>query len=335
MRHKAPIIILLVVLFILITILTTWLNKSQKKNRHYDRKGVLLYLLIGLLVSALLGLLGLGDLSQIQDLFLIFQGLLISMGIAHVLLIFNLFDWTDRSSFLGETLLTVLMGCVVTLAGLGCFWLVDAKLNPDSEGDVMALAQAFMWFPIPYLVARTYDWIMQIPPKIFRAWRYPSYATPEFPVDPFQWVTVNLRRKGTGRSESDISVRSRLPQHVRIGDFFHRFVSKYNSENPQAPIEHLDKDEKGNPIGWVFASRASSRGASRELDPEQMAVNQEIQEGDLIFAQRVLLDPETAEPSPQNYEQRKDDVIVIDGEGWNAQEKGRGEDDSEISFTEK
>lgn len=311
MKGKAPIIILLVVLLIMAIILITWLNKSQKKNRHYDKKGVWLYALVSFLLAGLLGLLGLGDLSQLQDLFFLFQGFVLLMGILHVWLTFQLFAWADRASFLPEGLLTMFVAAVCTLAGLGSFWLVDSLINDKSEGTVMAMAQAFLWFPVPYLLVRTYDRWAMIPPRIYHAWRFPSYATPEFPVHQYQFVNVNLSRAGVGSQKTDISLRSRLPYEVRLGDFFHRFVAKYNDQNPHAPIEHLTHDEWGNPIGWSFSVRTSQGGSSRRLDPEQTAATQNIQEGDLLFAFRVRLDPETAEPEQRRYRSDSDDELII------------------------
>ncbi len=299
--NYTPIILILVLALVLAIVTFTWLNKQQRKNRYYDKKGVWLYGLVSFLLFALLGLFALGDLNELSQQFQLFQTIILALGMLHAWLIFQLFAWADRNSFVPENLLTLLIGAIGVLGGLGSFWALDHFVNKDSEGAVLTLAWAFLIFPLPYLMLRVYDLILAIPSPIYRAWRYPSYPRPEFPVVNFKYVNVSLDRSGFGSGRSQLMQRARLPNQVRLGDFFHRFVEIYNAENPQAQIENLQEHGSGQLLGWVFYLKVGGRGSRHSLDPELTNGGQEIEEGDVIVAKRVKLDPETPEPQARSY----------------------------------
>ncbi|MEM9987078.1 MAG: TssN family type VI secretion system protein, partial [Bacteroidota bacterium] len=296
-----PIIILLIVALVLAIVTLTWLNKRQRKNRYYDKKGVWLYALVSLLVFALLGLFALGDLNELRQQFQLFQAIILVLGVLHAWLLFQLFAWADRNSFIPENLLTLLMAAIGVLGGLGSFWALDHFVNKESEGAVLNLAWAFLIFPLPYLMLRVYDLMLGIPSPIYRAWRYPSYPKPEFPVVNFKHVTVSLDRSGFGSGRSQLIQQAHLPNQVRLGDFFHRFVEIYNENSPHAQIENLRAHGSDQLLGWVFYLKVGGKGSKRSLDPEMINGGQEIEAGDVILAKRVKLDPETPEPQARSY----------------------------------
>lgn len=340
-RTYTPLIIAFIVLLVVAIVSITWLNKYQRKNknRYYEKKGVWLYALVSFLVFGLLGLFALGDLNQLRNMFWLFQVLILAAGVVHAWLVFQLFDWVDRTSFLPELLLTLFVGSVCTIAGMGSFWVFDTFVNERSEGAILTLSLAFLCFPIPFLILRTYDFWLQIPEAIFHAWRYPSYDTPNFRVVNYIKVHVVVARSLETHTKPDIEVESYLPRSVRLGDFFHRFIDKYNKENPQAPILHYTEDGSSHPVGWVFKLRSPQAGGKRVLDPLEMGL-QGVQAGDTLFVERVRLDPDTPEPEEYTYANQSDDLFggddLLGGGSDDDLFKGKtGGDDFGIEFTEK
>lgn len=332
MTDKVSTIIWMVFLLIFTIIILIWLFRNQKPNRYFDRKGIWWYILAAFLFFSLLGFLALMDLNELRSLYLSCQIIITSAGIGHVILLFTLFKWPEYSSYLPEFLLTLLINLLGALCFIGFFWLVDTLMNEKQTANVLMLAQAFLCFSIPYLIFRTYTLILQIPTKIYIAWRYPNRPRPSIQHQ-LREDTINVVFRMSSEidraKDLDIFKRSRLPLKVRFGDTFHRFVDLYNEKNPDAKIKDLRKNKSGEPIGWLFWLQSIDKRGKILIDPAHLGVA-DVRDGDHIYAERVLLDPNAPEyeETPSRVES-EDEIDFFDSSNFN------DTPDSDIEITER
>ena len=303
------------------------LNYIKKKDRSYNKKGTVYYLLILSLLMGLMGFLSLMGHGTLLSAFLIAQGLFLVLGIFHTWVLFGWFGWATGESFLPEFLFTLAAACFGIFGFLTFYNLIDHLLGFQRELS-FDLLPGMLWFPIPFLVLKTYHYLMLIPGRMYHAWVFPSGPPPQLNLQRdsnIMHVFLSLQAKSDHVGEDGVVQRSRLPLDARIGDFFHNFINDFNRENPRHPIAHLNQDHDGNPLGWVFYSKRSPRNIRKTyLDPEGFGI-QDIREGDYLFAQRVRIDPREHDPGrAQRPPIRERPTIHLDS----------GADD-DIVFTEK
>lgn len=125
-----PIVITLIILLLLSFMTTVWLFVVQKGNRKFERKGVIMYLIICLLLFFVIGLIGLLYLNGLSFVLTIAQVVMFLFGVFHAWFLFANYDWADNHSFLEETLLTAATATSVGLGFLGGLWVWDLVFDP-------------------------------------------------------------------------------------------------------------------------------------------------------------------------------------------------------------
>lgn len=305
------------VLFSLLAVLAgMWLISSQKKNRKFEKKGVIYYALVAFLIFALLGLIGAFTNKDILDVFLLAQGLVLLLGIIHTWLTFSNFSWTNSESWFPETLFTVFVGLTACVGFLTGFKMANRFLG-TGQADVLSFLRVMLVFPLPYLLLRTYHFILQIPTKLYTAWQYPEYTAPDINLDDRNviFVYVQLSSGCEASNNYEIIQRTRYPLNTTFSDFFQNFVEDYNKELPKNPITCLRKNEFEQDLGWRFMARKGQRGRKRMIDPWLVGLGP-IEEGDYILAERLLLDKEASRevilPPPSRPIADDDDILFIE-----------------------
>ncbi len=324
------ILLLLTLVFSLIAIF--WLLSNQKKNRRFDKKGIFYYSVVYILFFGILGLLGLIDpASNFFGRYWLAQGAIIIAGTVHAWLLFSIFDWPDRSSFLSESLFTLF----INLSGAFIFILIyylSVYFSEFEGGQILKISTTLLVFIVPYFILRTYDYISMIPNRMFVAWPYPDGLPKKLDLRKSNiiYIKVNLNSSCDPKRAKEINQRTRLPFNTRVGDFFHHFVTDYNKEGEYRPIECLNTDMEGNSIGWVFYVYRTSGSRKTLLDPYKVGTDV-IREGDTVSGLRVLLDKKA---SLEKYNQNKDDIEIIDNIFGDSDHKSNDNDD-DIIFREK
>lgn len=297
------------------------LTFSQKGNRKFERKGVMLYLFIILLFFLVAGLMGLLYPTNPFLTILTIQGLGLLFGIFHAWFLFSNYAWSDHASFWPETFLTLAITATAGLGLLNGLNLWDFVFKPHL-GYAMILYKGIFWIPFPYLILRTYDFISQIPSRRFVAWRYPDTTPPKINLEDRNVIFVyfDIYAESEDRPAGKITnCRTRMPKdNTSVEILFQNFVKDYNETNKDFPITNLQKDVYNNPIGWLFYSRRTPQGRMRLLNPFLSGVEQ-IHEGDIILVRRVALGEEFKASSkagkqaiyPAKNKSDDDDIIII------------------------
>ena len=287
-----------VIVGILLMLTGIWLFKSQKKNRKFDKKVTRWYTFIVFLFFALVGLWGLHPQKSAFGIFLAIQVCFLSLGGLHLWVLFSYFEWPDRNHFLGESLLTLYTFLSGLLGFFICFKLLDRFAGPN-RGFEFWYVRGAIWYLIPYLMVRTYDLLMLIPPKEFYTWRFIPGCSPNLNLQDSNIfrISIQLQRGYTAKQEPWIDQKPRYPKDANFAEFFLRFVSDYNKRHPEAPIENLTEDTQGNKIGWNFKVRKFSTRRRFLLDPKEYH-SQVLSNEDTVIAYRVPLSEDHPEPEP-------------------------------------
>lgn len=311
------------IVFMLISLVSLiGLTLMQKGNRKFERKGVMLYLFITLLLFLVLGLVGLLTYEKgLTWTVSLSQAIMLLFGLFHAWFLFANFDWADRASFWPESILTLALTATAGLGFISGLWGWD-KLLAESRGHSLPAYTAVLCLPLPYLLSRTYDFIRQIPRRRYIAWQYPSVPPRKLNLSDSNviYVYMTLYTDEERRPESKIADRRcRMPKDAPFGTFFQTFVDDYNALTSKDgyPIGNLQKDSTGQDIGWLFYVRQTARGQRALIDPFATTTTQ-IREGNFIFARRVPLGSAYRPSSPSFYEP------VL-----------RFSDDNDITITEK
>ncbi|MCB9294591.1 MAG: hypothetical protein H6559_15945 [Lewinellaceae bacterium] len=317
-----PIIITSIILFAGLLFSVIGLFIAQKEEQKFERKGVFYYALISFLLFFLLGLLGLLNEEGPRRVLLISQATAGLFGIFHAWFLFANYDWADHASFLPETLLTAAITFAAGLGFLSGLW-VWAYVFEFYDYS-LAQYKAALWLPVPYLILRTYDFMLQIPQRKFIAWPYPETPAPRINLDSdnVRYIYLDFFTRSERYPAGRVAgLRSRIPLDATFSAFFQNFVQDYNEKNVDYPIVNLRTDEDGNPIGWAFYASRTKRGRKWALDPNGHS-GQQVQEGDFVQARRLPLgeafrsqpaeQPRKTGNKRQGPEDSGDEIIIIE-----------------------
>ncbi len=305
------------------------LSVLKKKDRKFEKKNIVYYLLITVLLFFCLGLIGLFSVTYDNWIYTGLQMIALLFGVYHAWALFYNYDWSDHISFWPESLFTF---SVTLLAGFGllgglAFWVLafnGFELEFISIRHLSYYSSAFCIL-LPYLLLRTYDYIKQIPPRTYVAWYFPDSLAPMIDLSDqnvvfvYMDLFVDAGRHPVGHIKEH---RSRIPLYENFGDFFQNFVQDYNGKHPQNKIVDLRENQLNDTIGWTFYAKGRKGSRRRLIDPFEVAIEQ-VEEGDLIIAKRVILG-EKQQKNPLKMAYRKPDRINI-----------KPADEDDIIFQEK
>lgn len=305
MSDLIKLIIIGLVVLILAIITTIWLFNHQKSNRYFDRKGVFYFGLVAFLLFGIFGFVGMVSPYKFSNLYLMNQSIVMVLGIINLWLLFSIFRWPSHESFLPELLFTLLIAFIGILGFMTVFALSDHYFGVQAQHLITQLS-IMLCFPIPYLLFKTYDFILQIPSRTYFAWRFPDKSPPLLDLSDSNviYIHLHLHADCPESPANEIVQRTRYPRNTKFSHFFQNFVSDYNlGSNNRQTIACLYKDGLDNPIGWMFYLKKNRRSRGVLLDPEERGLGP-IREGDYILAKRVILDKDRLE------EMKSDDDFI-------------------------
>ena len=212
-----------------------------------------------------------------QGSFISFQVFMLVLGIIHVLLMFHVLQVPRFTSV--RSLLTTL----VTMTCMAMLSLLNTKipLFPDYPPYYTWGLIAFL---IPLLAMVAFEFLNNIPQKIYSTWQYP-YGK-EVPVieviDPKKIkFYISLQQSDEEYNEFSLNVPMKYP----IGEFLHYFMHRYNyDKNPQSPIFVSPDNTNENMYGWLFTTKAFL--GKKVLDPRKTFAEQGIKENSTILIDR-------------------------------------------------
>ncbi|MCC6599666.1 MAG: hypothetical protein IT223_03225 [Crocinitomicaceae bacterium] len=278
---KPKTILSLSLLVLLVIIAVVLLMIVFRSRQGVKRKTVLYYAFGNLFFFALV--MFLCDIMETDpvDTFIILQVVCLVLGTLHSIVLFKWFKWPKREGFWPEMLFTVFM----MIVGIVGFLAVANWRGWVDYANLFSLA--FLIFPIPFMVLKSFDYAWAIPPNIYKLWYYPSGTEVPNPMDydlaDHMKVIAFEFEPAEGKTRMNIKIKA--PERMELGHYFMSFIEQYNLRNPEQPIEYFDA--QNTPFGWLFFVRNKWYQSSKVFDAELTINDNNIKENDVIVVERV------------------------------------------------
>ncbi|KAA1245366.1 hypothetical protein F0000_12455 [Aquimarina sp. RZ0] len=272
------------ILLLAISAILMGLVAGLKKLFVKNKKKFLLYILVVLLLFA--GTALLSNDKVLNDIplnsFIGFQIIFLCLGSLHVLTLRKFFPDLSESltDFWSEFLYTV----VTVLLGLITFLMVVDIYKPEYKYIFTAAA---IWFIIPILVVKLYEFAVAIPVPVYKKWFYPIDKKIKDPKDEelINPLVISFEfHKGKNLDELS-NFRLKAPEKMEFGKLFYFFINDYNDRHPEGEIQFLD--DKNNPHGWIFYTKPNWYGSQMHVDFTRTVEGNNIKENDVIICKRA------------------------------------------------
>jgi len=274
-------------------------GKMDKKTWRYFA----VFAVVALVFGAVLWLLYQKAEIPIFFVFLISLALFLIAGYFHLEKVYDLLwarrdvgNWT-KDSFLTEAGFTFALSSVMTLLCLLLFGYLIQKWEVAANMWGLVLV-----FPLPFLLVKTTDFLVQIPKKDFdKKWFYEV-----FPFDETQWKRENMVSVGFQVADSLkhenkwFSTKARfsivIPRNQELRMIYRLALREYHKKNPSVPVQELGYEEEGPRFWWLFYvpfilwKPSTWWRRNYYLDPNETIANNNLKNGDFIVAKRMLVE---------------------------------------------
>lgn len=255
----------------------------KKKNALLQNKKVIVFVLTAALVLGLPGFTGLAGVHFSTGIYFLCQLLYVGLGILYVrALLRHVSVKLTRYRMLMELVVSL----IVVLLGMYVFSLLFNWLNPLKSGILAATCA------LPVLIPLVFNWSYQafldIPPEIYKVWRY-VIGKEELDLDGLDFNRMMVLEVEFSRKVHDeelIKVKAKAPANVTYGDWFQKFINDYNFKFQESPIAHADQFNQT--YGWIFYVKPSFFSRRRYIDPDLSIVDNKILEAKTIVCKRVM-----------------------------------------------
>jgi|JI10StandDraft_1071094.scaffolds.fasta_scaffold97348_3 hypothetical protein len=253
-----------------------------------DKKQVLKYSLLMILVFGLCTIFVFTNDSSVLTNYILIQVFSLLMGIAHCWLMYIWFKWTSRDSFWPEmwfTTFITLLACTAFML-FGTYFMFGSD-PAEKKSWVLWFGTGFIPFLIPYFVLKSFDFNWSIPQNQYKLWYHP--LTDDIP-DPMQYdladhMKVIAIELDPNEKTVTKNIKVKAPERMELGHYFMSFIEQYNLRNPEEPIELRDSD--GMAQGWIFYLKTKWYKSAKVFDADMTFNDNTIRENDTIVAERV------------------------------------------------
>ena len=238
-----------------------------------------LYLLTGLVVAGALGA-GLAKIESVTAGFYWLEGLVLLLGVAHLVMARQQFAWLRTAAVADELALLSLVAALLAMSqSLGSGLL-------RSNGPFLP-ATALGWLPfyLPTVFMLAYEAFVLIPARVYRKWFYP--VDREVPlIELVDTIRLHVRVSKGPDNPLLTTYTVKAPIDRTLHDLFHYMIYSHNhEENPESPIQYHEVDTEGSLLGWVFY-RPKLRGFVKSyLDPS-LSLNRSQLKSDAVIVAR-------------------------------------------------
>lgn len=266
----------------MIMMLMTKLRKLFTKNK----KQAIIYLIFVLLTFALVGLLSSSKVLNDTPLnsFFGFQFMFLGLGSLHLFILRKYFSELSKNKkhFFSEFLFTI----AFLLIGLIAFHNVVGRFRAPFSLIFMASS---IFFLIPLLFYKLYEFALQIPVPIYNQWLYPVGENIKDPTkkelqNPLV-ISFEFQKKP---DENDITnFRVKAPENMEFGKLFYFFINDYNEKHPESKIDFLKSDNQ-EPHGWIFYYKPNWWSSLKHISFDNTISWNNIKEDNVIICQRAI-----------------------------------------------
>jgi hypothetical protein len=256
----------------------------KEEGKEVSVKVFIIYSVVAILIAALLGLTGLITINSASSFFMGLQAAVFVLGIVHVFALYRLNSWSEQESLWQELVFTL----YVAMLGAFIFLILFNVLN--KHGYAVLFTSSFIFFLVPFLVVKCFDFMLMIPAEVYPMWYFPAGEVDlEIPEDVMDDESIIVVEFQMARALSDdaetIKSRSKLPLKLEFGRFFPIFLDQYNDRNAGTQIEFLDGSKQ--PYGWNFYIKPKWYQSPRYINPDITIRENGVKENDIIVAERV------------------------------------------------
>jgi hypothetical protein len=150
------------------------------------------------------------------------------------------------------------------------------------------LMSALLFF-VPLLVWYSFMAGYAIPVTLYPTWQFPLQQGPEYPSDISRerMLVVGLE---LAKNEGDVKktyFRAKVPETMKLGDFFFHFINDYNELHPNTAIAFMGTDFE--PFSWLFHTKRKWYQSQKVLHPEFSLRENEVMENTIIVCERMAL----------------------------------------------
>jgi hypothetical protein len=275
-------LIIILAILIAITVVLTMIfsDKVKEFNQKYKRK-FYIYALSFVFIYALIAFLGFNKLfSKLSDEYLFYQIATLLFGGLHVFFYRWYFNEFEIKKF-GEELLFSL---VIVLYSSIPFILIYTALS-GLEFTLLMCSQFIVFF-IPTWINGLFEYILQIPPKIYVTWKLPQEknAYPDLEdaeIRDLLLITLLIKKNETDKEYT--SIRAKAPVRMDFGRLFYHTTSDYNKRYVKDPIQLTIDNQNSH---WVFFLQPKWNEKAKYVDARYTLGMNGITENSVIICQR-------------------------------------------------
>lgn len=241
---------------------------------------LLLYLIVTGILIGVLSVLGFLEFTKLPLwIFIAANAWLLIVGIAHAWFFEKII--TLDSKIAGKILFT-LASC---LFGFGLM-LLSYKLYFKIPFPRFYFLPAF-FFIAPTLVLIAFEYFVEIPLKVFKAWDFPVPGTLPDPTDSEMADPIIINFEISKQvKESRTVFKAKAPKAMELGKLFYFFIIDYNSRHPNNPI--LINDSNNKLFKWTFLATPNIIAGKKHLDPELTIADNKLKENTSVICERII-----------------------------------------------
>lgn len=274
---------------------------SQARSRLLGKSSIrttILYILCVIVVFVLLGFIGhfliqLGILPPESNVgflnYLIITLFVFLLGMLHVSSMRSFMTWIKPQDYMQGTLMTLLMGIIGAIAIFVLSFSYKASetlMNQEFKANVRPLISTLLIFPLAYFIQWAAEAYEQIPPKIYKLWRYkPLLQMPQLLEHEYKQTTIVLFVIDIRFGEKNhYDMRSRIPNRLTVGDGFQFSIDEENQNNSGREIEI--RSPQGEYYQWYFYIKKPWWKPDLFIDPDRTILENHLRDGNRIVARR-------------------------------------------------
>jgi hypothetical protein len=274
-------IVFLVVIIAVCAILTMLFSDKVKEFSTKYKKKFYVYVFSFVLIYALVAFLGYNKLfDELTDEFLFYQITSLLFGILNV----YLYRWILEEFGLSSVTCELLFSLIITLYSSVLFAIIYSVLNGIDLTFLMCTH--FLLFIVPTGVYIAFEYMMEIPSRIYVTWSIPAGIDPfddieEVEMKDLLLITLLIKKHENSRTYS--SIRSKGPVRIDFGHLFYNTIMGYNEKYPDRKVDLEQNNENYN---WVFFLQPKWYEKAKYVDANYTLTMNGITENSVVICMR-------------------------------------------------
>ncbi|MBK9733161.1 MAG: hypothetical protein IPO83_18055 [Chitinophagaceae bacterium] len=249
------------------------------------------YLLVAFVLGAVTSMVGFLPMINPQWVHLMLMAILILLGILHLSEMSRRFGWSANNDLQAEFLFTLsvmLVGCIgfaIAFYAAGRYIPAPSFMNNGYTGLMSA---AFIIFPLPWLLEKSFNMAISIPPERYKEWLFPTRTiVPDESIDRSRYAAVTIVLPKKYGDSMNSNLQGKAFYEIKLGDMFYFYIQEWNYKYPNDKIQYLDDENKS--FGWYFYIKDKWWQSKRYLDPDLTIYQNGIRINQIIKGERVKL----------------------------------------------